>query len=148
VLTGKSPPAGDVAGSAVRQDGAGGRQAGGHDGVREGDGGGELDQGDVVTGIDNNMNCMCHELPHTWSGFNSTWEFVFCSARKQKCFRTLLKSLPSSWGVVRLLNISRDLTSINCTGCYVNSVSYLAEAFKGLDLINAYFPLHKSSRSS
>lgn len=53
LLTGKAPPAGDVAGSAVRQDGAGGWQAGSHDGVREGDRGGQLDQGDVIAGIDN-----------------------------------------------------------------------------------------------
>ena len=48
-LTGESTPAADVAGSAVGQDHAPGREAGGHDGVREGDGGRQLDKGDVVT---------------------------------------------------------------------------------------------------
>ena len=49
MLTGESSPAADVAGSAMRQVHAGVRQAGGHDGVGEGDGGGQLDQGDVIT---------------------------------------------------------------------------------------------------
>lgn len=47
-LTGESTPAGDIAGSTVGQDDVPVWEAGGRDCVREGDGGWELDQGDVV----------------------------------------------------------------------------------------------------
>lgn len=47
-LTGESTPAADVTGSAVGQDDTPVREAGGHDGVREGDGVRQLDQGNVV----------------------------------------------------------------------------------------------------
>lgn len=49
LLTGESTPAGDVAGSTVGQDDAPLWEAGGHDGVREGDRWRQLDQGNVVT---------------------------------------------------------------------------------------------------
>lgn len=48
-LTGESTPAGDIAGSSVGEDNAPVWEAGGHDGVREDDGGGQLDQGNVIT---------------------------------------------------------------------------------------------------
>lgn len=48
-LTGESTPAGDVAGSPVGEDDAPVWHAGGHQRVGEGDGGGQLDQRDVVT---------------------------------------------------------------------------------------------------
>lgn len=48
-LTGESTPAGDVAGGAVGKDDAPVWDAGGRDCVREGDGGRQLDQGNVVT---------------------------------------------------------------------------------------------------
>lgn len=49
-LTGEPSPAGDVAGGGVGQDQAGRREAGGADGGGEGDGRGQFDEGDVVTG--------------------------------------------------------------------------------------------------
>ena len=57
-LTGDASPAGDVAGLVVGQQEAGLRKTGGHDGVREGDGGLQLDQGDVVAG-EGKQNYVC-----------------------------------------------------------------------------------------
>lgn len=48
-LTGESTPAGNIAGSTVGQDDVPVWEAGGHDCVREGDRGRQLDEGDVVT---------------------------------------------------------------------------------------------------
>ena len=48
-LTRESTPAGDIAGCTVGQHDAPVWEAGGHDGVREGDGGRQFDQGNVVT---------------------------------------------------------------------------------------------------
>lgn len=48
-LTPETAPAGHIAGSVVRQDVTRVGKTGGHDGVRECDRSGELDQGNVVT---------------------------------------------------------------------------------------------------
>jgi len=49
--TPKTSPAGDVAGSVVRQDVARVGKAGGHDAGGDGHRAGQLDQGNVITGI-------------------------------------------------------------------------------------------------
>lgn len=48
-LTVESTPACDIAALPMRKSEALLREAGGHDGVREGDGWGQFDQGDVIT---------------------------------------------------------------------------------------------------
>lgn len=81
MLTGKSAPAADVAGSVARQDEAGVRQAGGHDGVGEGDGGGQLDQGNVITVRDTKRK----NTDMTWTTHglrSSTWEMSFLQCKE------------------------------------------------------------------
>lgn len=48
-LTIDATPSGDVAGLVVREDEASSRDTSSHNGVREGDGGLQLDQGNVIT---------------------------------------------------------------------------------------------------
>lgn len=49
-LTVEASPSSDVAGIVMREDEASSRETSSHDGVREGDGGLKLDQGNVITG--------------------------------------------------------------------------------------------------
>lgn len=61
-LTVKAAPSGDVAGVVMGEGGAGRRDTGGHYGVREGDGGLQLDQGNVITAEETHTHIHTHKL--------------------------------------------------------------------------------------
>lgn len=59
-LTVDATPSGDVAGLVVGEEEAGNRETCSHDGVREGDGRLQLDQGDVIAGKETNTHTHTH----------------------------------------------------------------------------------------